>query len=320
MSGLLLLSAALYLGVRIGEPGSPPQIERYTTRAAIPGGEQDARWRGEWILLRRIEPTAGVVTLGNPAAPEGAQDEARQVRLTRPYYIAVFETTREQLRRIMGKGEGGSQPALKVSYDDLRGSVAQGIDWPRSGHGVATNSVLARLRARTGLAFDLPTEAQWEVACRAGTTSPWNDGSPLRAYERPMTEKRIPQWSDHAMDRLGRYYANGGADEGPAPVGSYPPNAWGLYDMHGNANEYCLDWYRKAGDPAYAGDDPQGPLSSDSQSRVIRSGGYWNYLFGAASACTSYARLLGDMCLPSTRHVAIGFRLSLEESEERSNK
>lgn len=320
MNGLLLLSTALYLGVHIGEPGLSPQVERYATREAIPGGEQDARWRGEWILLRRIEPTTGTVTIGNPTAPKGAQDETRHVRLTRPYYIAIFETTREQLRLITGMGDGGSLPALRVSYNDLRGSVAQGIDWPRSGHKVAPGSILASLRAKTGLDFDLPTEAQWEVACRAGTTTPWNDGSPRSAYERPMTEKGIPLWSDRALDRLGRYYANGGADEGPAPVGSYSPNAWGLYDMHGNANEYCLDWYQKAGDPAYAGDDPQGPLASSSRTRVIRSGGYWNYLFGAASACTSSARSLGDMCLPSTRHVAIGFRLSLEESQERLSK
>ncbi|MGN0854079.1 MAG: formylglycine-generating enzyme family protein [Kiritimatiellia bacterium] len=316
MNGFLLLASALYLGVPIDSPltNASVQVERYESRAAIPGGEQDPRWRGAWILLRRIEPTRSTVTLGDPRAPKGARDEARQVRITRPYYIGVFETTREQLRLITGTGEGGPMPALRLSYNRLRGSVKQGIDWPATGHRVTADSILGQLRQRTGLEFDLPTEAQWEVACRAGTATPWNDGSSLEPYERPMTDRKIPLWSDHAMDRLGRYYGNGGA-EGPVPVGAYPPNAWGLYDMHGNANEYCLDWFRRAGDPACAGDDPQGPRTSESQTRVIRSGGYWNYLFGAASACTSYSRSLSDMCLPSTAHVAVGFRLALNECE-----
>ncbi|MDY5954665.1 MAG: SUMF1/EgtB/PvdO family nonheme iron enzyme [Kiritimatiellia bacterium] len=316
MNPILLLSSALYLAVRIG--GGPAEVETYPSREAIPGGEASPRWRDEWVLMRRVDPTPEPIRLGNPAAPRGANDEARKVRITRPYFIAIFETTRSQLNHLGGTQDTGPLPALNLSYNDLRGSLREGIDWPKSGPAVATNSILGRLRARTGLPFDLPTEAQWEVACRAGTDTCWNDGSDAQPYDRPSPDgKPIPYWSDHALDRLGRYFANGGCTNGPAPVGSYRPNAWGLYDMHGNAYEFCRDWFAPAGHPAYAGDNPKGPASSKSKTRVLRSGSYWNYLFGSNSACTSYARWLGDMCNPSTRHAAVGFRLVLEPSNEK---
>ena len=86
------------------------------------------------------------------------------------------------------------------------------------------------LRAKAGMVFDLPTEAQWEYACRAGTTTAVNTGKNLTNGS-----------SDPAMDEVATYSHNMGGNY--STVGSYLPNAWGLYDMHGNVAEWCLDWY-----------------------------------------------------------------------------
>ena len=105
------------------------------------------------------------------------------------------------------------------------------------------HSFLGRLRAKTGIqTFDLPSEMKWEYACRAGCSSALNSGA---GVNNPWSE-------DPEMNKVGRYKYNGGIkfqgdvmvpDQGTARVGSYRPNAWGLYDMHGNVWEWCLDFY-----------------------------------------------------------------------------
>jgi formylglycine-generating enzyme required for sulfatase activity len=152
---------------------------------------------------------------------------------------------------------------------------------------VDPNSFVGLLRSKTGLSLDLPTEAQWEYACRAGTTSSYNNGG--------NTE------SDLAT--LGRYWDNrndgrGGYSE-HTTVGSYAPNAWGLYDMHGNVWESCLDWYGSLANGT-DGTDPLGPVSG--WYRVSRGGG-WCY---GASYCPSSYR---DHS-PSADNENIGFRVA----------
>ncbi len=178
----------------------------------------------------------------------------------------------------------------------IRGS-SLGAQWPASDT-VDANSFLGKLRERTGLNFDLPTEARWEYACRSGTTTDYNNGANYSSTER-----------DANMAKVGRYYYNSGqgtcssnssTSQGTSAVGSYIANAWGLYDMHGNLMELCLDWY---GSLASSGIDPKG--SSSGSYRVYRGGSWHSY----ANCCCSAYRY-GD-CYPSSRYTDLGFRLCL---------
>jgi formylglycine-generating enzyme required for sulfatase activity/pimeloyl-ACP methyl ester carboxylesterase len=226
------------------------------------------------IVLRRIP--AGTFTMGSPSDELGwsTNETQHSVTLTQDVYVGVFEVTQRQWELVMGNrpayfssGSWEQRPVEQVSYNDIRGSSA-GTGWP-AGNGVDAASFLGRLRARTGHTFDLPTEAQWEYACRAGTTSALNNGTNLQSTG-----------SDPNMDLLGRYWYNGGSNYssdpisgGSAVVGSYLPNQWGLYDMHGNVWEWCLDWYQSAlGTSAVS--DPVG--ASSGSIRVFR-GGNWHY-------------------------------------------
>ena len=233
-------------------------------------------WSDEYkttkLILRYIP--AGSFIMGGG----GSSDESRRVVLTKPFYMGVFEVTQKQWKLVMGSwpgsspsssyGRGDAYPAYYVSYNDIRGS-SSGARWPASS-AVDTSSFLGRLRAKTGLNFDLPTEAQWEFACRAGTATTY-------------------YWGDAMDGAYAWYYNNSGRTT--HLVGTRTPNAWGLYDMSGNVWEWCRDWY---GTLAY-GADPVG--SASGSSRVYR-GGSWDY---DSRCCTSSYRGNND---PSSRSYA----------------
>ena len=239
------------------------------------------RWTDEYrttkLVLRHIP--AGMFIMGG-----GSSDGSRRVTLTKPFYMGVFEITLRQWELVMGSwpgsspsssyGLGDAYPAYNVSYNDIRGS-SSGARWPASSV-VDASSFLGKLRAKTGLDFDLPTEAQWEYACRAGTATTY-------------------YWGD-AMDGAYAWYSSNSGSTAH-PVGTRLPNAWGLYDMSGNVWEWCRDWY---GALAY-GTDPTG--SASGSDRVLRGGGrYVN-----SGDCSSSYRINVD---PSYSDGNVGFRLS----------
>jgi formylglycine-generating enzyme required for sulfatase activity len=272
------------------------------TNSAPAGGWTD-EYKTSRLVMRKIP--AWTFTMGSPSNELGRFDDEVQhsVTLTKPFYLGVFEVTQRQWELVMGSKPShfnnlayyATRPVERVTYSMIRGS-SSGAGWPGSG-AVDAASFLGALRAKTGLpTFDLPTEAQWEYACRAGTTTSLNSGKNLTA------ETNCPH-----MDEVGRYWHNGGSDNAQtgstdvatAKVGSYLPNDWGLYDMHGNVWEWCLDWY---GDYPGAVSDPAG--APPGASRVLRSGS-WNY-YGARD-CRSANRTKHG---PGYKSSSIGFRVA----------
>lgn len=265
------------------------------------GVTNDTTYTTSKLVMRRIP--AGTFIMG-----EGTG--AKTVTLTKDYYISVFELTQRQWYCLMDNtwppsaysntDFRDSRPADQTSYNAIRGS-ANGTNWPSS-RAVDDSSLVGKLRTRTGVdAFDLPTEAQWEYACRAGTTNAYNNGSNI-----PPDGAE----SNTVMDVLGRYKSNGGYINGAAPssnvgltnatakVGTYLPNAWGLYDMHGNVAEWCLDWMTGT---LPGGTDPVGRATGTGRSR--RGGSFGHTAEGCRSG------LLNGLD-PSSAWATMGFRLA----------
>lgn len=245
--------------------------------SSVPAGGWTDEYKTTKLVLRLIPP--GTFLMGSPSDEFGRQNNEGQhrVTLTKPFYIGVFEVTRRQYELVMGsastaRGNGATIPAHELSYYDLRGSV-NGAAWPAHSQ-VDANSFMGRIRAKTNLAADLPTEAQWEYACRAGTGTALNNGKNITS-----TEGRCAN-----LDEVAWYYPKTDYSNFTA-VGQFRPNAWGLYDMHGNAKEWCLDRMTEAN--MSDATDPKGHTSNDR--RVLRGGGCSRYE-GSALYCRSAMR------------------------------
>jgi formylglycine-generating enzyme required for sulfatase activity len=232
---------------------------------------------------------AGTFVMGSPGHEAGrGEDEGppHRVRLTRPFYAGVYPVTQKEYAAVMGdnpahfrKGHGGgpSHPMEQVSWDDA-------VEFCRR-----LSELPAEKQAKR--VYRLPTEAEWEYACRAGTETPFCFGESLS--------------SEQANFDGGRPYGTaktGGYLEKTSKVGAYPANAWGLHDVHGNVWEWCGDWY---GENCYGRTpeaDPAGPARGDR--RVLR-GGSWN---NSGHLCRSARR---NKYPPEFRNDTIGFRVVL---------
>lgn len=202
------------------------------------------------------------------------------VTFTKPFYIGKYEVTQSQYSALMDKNPsefiGANNPVEMVSYDDAKAFCDK--------MNLKYLNILPK-----GYKFDLPTEAQWEYACRAGTNTALNNGKNLTKEEGACPN----------LDEVAWYSKNSGKTT--HEVGQKKPNAWGIYDMHGNVWEWCKDWYGEY--PKEDVTDPTGAFSGGLL-RVLRGGGWVN----GAGDCRSAYRCFND---PDLRIFTLGFRLAL---------
>lgn len=259
----------------------------------------------------------------------GDEAPVHRVRITRPFYLGQFEVTVGQFRRFLAASgyvpesiaDGTGGYGYNSRYDPAttrRGDAFEGRDpkysWQNPGFpqtdqhpvlnvtwndAVAMAQWLSKLEGKT---YRLPTEAEWEYAARAGTRTRYASGDDPESLLRVAnvfdvdSAKNWSQWQAFALKSADGYAFT-------APVGSFAPNAWGLYDMHGNAWEWVADWYDEdyyAHSPA---NDPQGP--QDGNARVRRGGSWHTWAFYARSSYRNWNNM-------STRYTLVGMRLLRE--------
>jgi len=229
---------------------------------------------------------AGVFRMGSEPNSLGRRsDESprQRVTLSRPLYVATTEVTQAQYRRLMRRNpsevKGGLYPVNAVTWADATLFCRRLTRRERNAQ-----------RLREGERYRLPTEAEWEYACRAGTTGRFSFGS-----------------VDDDLPHYGWYLAN--AEDQPHVVASKKPSPWGLYDMHGNVWEWCLDWYA----PHYPGGQPVDPTGPTRGSSHTARGGSW---MDPASRCRSAARFSAP---PKFRSPMLGFRVVRTIVEQKQN-
>jgi formylglycine-generating enzyme required for sulfatase activity len=246
---IVLFGLSLFLGMLGGGHGQVRQE---------PSDEKEIHFAlGGGVVLELTRIPAGSFEMGNS---QGEADEkpVHHVTIGKPFYLGKFEVTQEQWVAVMGGNpshfRGAKNPVDRVSWD-------------------ACQEFIKRLNdkfAAAGVTFSLPTEAQWEYACRAGSTSQFSFGD-----------------QQATLGDYGWFEGNSGGQT--HPVGQKKPNAWGLYDMHGNVWEWTRDWYDGKYYHESPAKDPTGPTAVTS--RVLR-GGSWS---DPAPYCRSSYRY----CLPS---------------------
>jgi uncharacterized protein (TIGR03067 family) len=222
----------------------------------------------------------GKVTMGSPSDEPSRKEDERQheVEITRPFYLGAYEVTQAQYQKVMGtnpsffsKDGRGSE---KVKGTDTADFPVEGVSWSDA---VAFCRKLSAQPAEqaAGRVYRLPAEAEWEYACRAGTTTLYHYGDGLVGYILSSIAANV---SDNR--RLGR----------TCKVGSYKPNAFGLYDMHGNVAEWCADWYEKDFYKNSPKKNPRGPDNGLGHlERVVRGGSWESGGRQCRSACRDSA-------------------------------
>ena len=281
---LLMMSTSLALAADLPATGAKfPQwdgseaIATYAKRAGLEpvltldlGG--NVKWEG--VLI-----PAGTFVMGSPAGEaktpvESAMEKQHKVTFTQPFYMGKLELTQAQYQKV-----AGDNPST-TKGDDL---PVHNVTWQNA------QDFCEKMSKQTGRDVQLPTEAQWEFACRAGTTTPYYNGS---------------QITD--LDKIAWYNGNSGGKVHSG--GQKLPNAWGLYDMLGNIREFVRDLYAAA--PLEDGTDPTGPKEGDPKNHGVRGAAYTANAAGALNARSATRR-------PTEGLGNTGFRIIVGVSQPR---
>jgi formylglycine-generating enzyme required for sulfatase activity len=238
------------------------------------------------VQLEMLWVKPGTFTMGSPVGEtgRGTNEIEHNVTLTQGFYLGKYEVTQAQYEAVMtGNSDGLSatpsfrsnnpnRPVESVSWDDVQIFLTR-----------LNASEQAAGHLPTGWSYVLPTESQWEYACRAGTTTAYSWGATIATSNANYLSSGISQTTD---------------------VGQYGANPWGFFDMHGNVYEWCADWYDATYSTGSLVIDPTGPTSGSS--RVIRSGSYHHEGRILRSSSRSYFST-------NNRYLTIGFRLSFQK-------
>jgi len=267
--------------------------------ALVPARSQDSpKPITNSIGMKLVRIPAGKFVMGTPAneAEREAGETQHEVAITRPFYLGVYTVTQGQFQKIMGKNASFFQPNKGGSPDH----PAEQVRWREALVFCRKLSALPEEK-KAGRTYRLPSEAEWEYACRAGTTTPFNVGDALSSRQANFNGN----------------FPYGSAAKGPylrktAKVGSYAANAWGLYDMHGNVLQWCNDFY----DPNYykksPKKDPKGPdkgvvpTGYRNDCYVVVRGGCW---LDEGRGCRSGRRF---RLQPSEPYRWTGFRVACD--------
>ena len=244
----------------------------YASAEAIPGGSTADVYKAEKMLFRKIH-AAGVRWIAgcnpNYCTYQGVtrpREYQHYVTLSEDYYIGVYEYTTGNDGTIRSKTYDAQylkSPKGNLSWNAIRGTPSETVlsNWPKDGHQVGEGSIMDEIRKFTGIMFDLPTEAQWEYACRAGTVG-----------EHYFSSREAGDQNNVVKHAWILDNTSSAGNPGLQPVGHWDANPWGLYDMYGNAGEWCLDWSESYLTSAAGNDvtDPTGPATGES--RAFRGG------------------------------------------------
>lgn len=260
------------------------------------------------IGMKLVLIPKGTFTMGSPIDEEGRlEDEVQhQVTISQDYYLGVTEVTQGQYEKVMGNNPSDFQ--CHQSYKVQGDSSNHPVEMVSSDDAVQFCKRLSELpeEKKAGRVYRLPTEAEWEYACRAGSTSKYSFGDD--------------------EGQLGDYaWFSGNSNQKTNPVGQKKPNAWGLYDMHGNVFEWCADWYDDY--PKQAVTDPVGPaegvvpvnrvVHAYSQDVLFQVVTHETRVNRGGSSCSGAAssRSAGRNCnAPRVGSPVRGFRVALSSS------
>ena len=220
-------------------------------------------------------------------AGRNENETLHHVTLTKGFWMLETEVTQKMWQNVMGSnpsvfsGTGywwlfGANRILKWCCELLRWKSHDAGNYPvESVSWNECQEFCRKLSLKSGMTIKLPTEAQWEYACRAGTTTALNSGKNLMSAEMDANMAEVGRYLHNQSDGKGGYSEH-------TKVGSYLPNAWGLYDMHGNLWEWCLDWWGASTTSTEAETDPVGFMTEET--RILRGGGYSRNAYDCRSA------------------------------------